>query len=393
MCRKIFKMEIKNNNKKLFLLDGFSFLFGFQLILSAYIMSSYLQKASGIKTASVFFFFAYVLSFLIIINLHNVVKRFGKSNTLFLSLIINALALCGAAFFSNGFGAFSASLALMMTPIVFVSLDLLVETHSRDKITGAIRGKFLTIMNLGCFLAPFLGAWLVFKSGGYFWSFFISAIFLLVILILAKINFPHVNHNIQKNYSICQVIKKIWERKNIRKIYYISLILEVFYSIMIVYTPLFLLDQGLDWETIGKIFTVMLIPFILLQYPMGVLADKKSGEKEWLVFAILLMSAAVFVISIFYSNNVVFWMAVLFISRIGAALIEILRDSYFYKQVDGQDVDIINFYRTGGALAYLIAMPIAIGLRYFLPFNFLYIFLGIFILTGLIPLLTLKDSR
>ena len=45
-------------------------------------------------------------------------------------------------------------------------------------------------------------------------------------------------------------------------------------------------------------------------------------------------------------NNFLFWSVVMFFSRIGASLLEIMRDSYFYKRIDGDDIDLIDFFRT-----------------------------------------------
>ena len=52
------------------------------------------------------------------------------------------------------------------------------------------------------------------------------------------------------------------------------------YAWMVIYTPLHMLDLGFTWEEIGQIFTIMLIPFVLVEYPAGWLADKYIGETE-----------------------------------------------------------------------------------------------------------------
>ena len=138
----------------------------------------------------------------------------------------------------------------------------------------------------------------------------------------------------------------------------------------------------------------MLMPFALIQYPLGKFADNKTGEKEWLIFAILLMSASTVAVSFVNSNSIILWMVVLFVTRIGAAIIELMRDSYFYKQVDVSDVDMIDFFRTTKSVAYVMAMLVfGLFLLIFPTYQMVFLLLGIIVLTGLIPILKLKDTR
>ena len=103
----------------------------------------------------------------------------------------------------------------------------------------------------------------------------------------------------KRTSSIRAVFNKMLHRKDIMRVYYASLMLELFYCVMSIYTPLYLLSIGLTWTEIGKIITVMLIPFVLIQIPLGIIADKKTGEQEWLIIGFIIISFSTAAISFF----------------------------------------------------------------------------------------------
>jgi MFS family permease len=190
-----------------------------------------------------------------------------------------------------------------------------------------------------------------------------------------------------------ETIKKVWKNKNIRNIYWISGSLDFFYAITVIYVPLHLLSLGLNWEQIGLILTVMLIPFVLLQYPVGSLADTKWGEREMLGISALIMGGASLFMFFTVSASMATWMMILFTSRIGAALLEILRDSYFYKQIDGSDIGIINFFRTARSVAYILATGISAVVLLFFPLKSVFLIAALGAFSALIPVFFLNDSK
>jgi MFS-type transporter involved in bile tolerance (Atg22 family) len=85
---------------------------------------------------------------------------------------------------------------------------------------------------------------------------------------------------------------------------------------------------------------------------------------------------------------------ILFISRIGAALMESMQDSYFYKQINENDVALINFFRSTRAVAYILS-TILIGIILFIFKDTTTIFYVLFsvLLIGFYPIITLKDTK
>ncbi|MFZ1626751.1 MAG: MFS transporter, partial [Candidatus Moraniibacteriota bacterium] len=188
-------------------------------------------------------------------------------------------------------------------------------------------------------------------------------------------------------------LKKTMVKKNLLRIYVVSWALEFFYAVMIIYTPILLLSQGFTWERIGFIFTVMLIPFVLVQYPLGIVADKKWGEKELLFVALVIMGVSTVAVGFTRSTDIVFWAGLLFLTRLGAAGIEVLRDSYFYKQIGSTDTDIVAFFRTARPTADIAAAGISLLFLSLFSVHSLFYLVGALTLGACFAVLFLEDSK
>ena len=112
-----------------------------------------------------------------------------------------------------------------------------------------------------------------------------------------------------------------------------------------------------------------------------------------IIFALFVMAISTFSIFFVATTSVMVWGFVLFMTRVGAAMIETLRDSYFYKRIDGDDMDIISFFRTSRSVAYIAATAVAGIIVAAFSIKFLFLFLGLAILLALYPAFTLVDNK
>jgi MFS family permease len=138
---------------------------------------------------------------------------------------------------------------------------------------------------------------------------------------------------------------------------------------MIIYLPLYLLEEGFTWPEIGTMFTIMLLPFVFVGYPLGYLVDRKRNERTVLLLALFLSIITTISMGLLTQHSLVLWTMVLFASRIGIAGLEVLKDTYFYRHVRAAEVDIIALFRTSLPLASIVATGIASGLLAVLPFS------------------------
>ena len=392
--------EKKINNRKIRLISGMSFLLGFSQAFFIYVMSTYLKLASGLENVGFFYFFSYFLVFLIFLNLHKIIKKIGEADIFHLALTVKIISVCFLSVSSPSFwGVFWVIIYIISGNVEWVSMDIILESYSSDHMSGRIRGKYLTIMNAGILLGPFLSTFILDNYD--FNGLFLALLFLNVVISAVAITGikkigekqKKSKYRFGKNASVFSVARKFLTRKNVRRVYHISFMLEFFYALTIIFVPLYLYNVGLTLKEIGFIFTIMLIPFILVQYPIGFLADKKLGEKEMLIAGIFIMAFSGLGIFFFSSREVFLWAIILFLGRLGAAMVEILHDSYFYKRIDSYDVDMINLFRTSKSLAYILSSGIAGFMLLIFPLKSVFILLGAVSFSALWSAFRLEDNK
>lgn len=387
------KHKEKLDETKLKLSSFVTFLMGFSNAVLIYVMSSYFKLATGTENVGIFYIISYSIFLIVLLNLHKLVRLWGKSNVFYFSLLANIVVIFLLVFTTpSKIGVFLLMLYIILGHIEWVAMDVIVESFSVDNMSGRIRGLHLMILNAGFLFGPFISTYILEKMD--FHGIFIFAlIFNCFVFIFGLIGFRNINHKFEQKLKVNEIIRKVTAKKDILRIYYISFALEFFFALMTIYTPIYLRDLGYSWESVGWIFTIMLVPFVLLQYPMGILADKKTGEKEFIIIALLIMACSTIGIYFIGAGTTAIWAAVLFITRIGAALIEIMRDSYFYKKIDATNVDVIHFFRTSLPVAHIVAAIIASMMLIFLPTKSIFIMTGALVLSALYPAFKLIDNK
>jgi MFS family permease len=381
------------NKKSLRYLYSASFFLGVASAFVLYLESDYIKTAIGSDNITLFYIAAYLTTLILISNWHHLIRIYGKSKVFLASLalkggIILALAVSPV----NKYSAWLMAAYMVSAALTWLDFDIMLENFSADKVTGRIRGFYLTVTSAGYVLSPIVAGILVSRYG-FQASFKASFIFFIPTLIIAFWKFRNINHEAIIKINFVDVFKKIIQRRNVMKIYYISFLLQFFYALIIIYTPLRLLELGFSWADMGRMFTLMLIPFIIIEYPIGYFCDNKFEEKNILPFALLIIGLSASAMTFINSGNFFVWAGILFCTRIGASLVEVLRDSYFYKRIDRRDVDIIDFFRNVTPLSYIIGTAMAAPVVYFFQIKAAFIVIGILMLTGIPVSLSLASSR
>ncbi|MFC1802146.1 MFS transporter [Patescibacteria group bacterium] len=382
----------KNNILKVIYFTGF--LIALQSALPAYINSTFLNLFIPEKFVGLLYTLGSILTIVILIYASELLTKFGNYKSTITTILIYLISFIFLVF-SNSPQiiaiAFIVNFTMMM--IIGFNIDIFLENFSDDSKTGKIRGFYLTSINIAWVISPMIAGYLL-TNGDYWKIYSISAILTLPILILIIPNFKKFADPDYKKIPILNTLKEVWENKNIYNVVCASLLLRFFYSWMVIYTPIYLHNtMGFEWSIIGTIFTIMLLPFILLEIPLGTLADKFLGEKEMLTLGFIIISISTLSLSFLETKNFLIWAVILFCTRVGASMIEIMTESYFFKNIDAKDTDILSFFRMTRPLAYAIAPLIASAFLIFLDFKYIFLILGIITLYGLRYSLTIKDTK
>lgn len=384
--------EERLNKKKIRLVDFISFAIGFSQALLAYITSTYFKEALGMENIGAYYVVAYFIVLVVLFNFHKFIKKYGKSYVFFASFVIKLFSLLFLILLPPSLtGAIFLVIHMIFGALEVVALDIILESFSVDKMSGRVRGVYLTLLDTGFILGPLLSMSAL-ENSGFKGVFVISLIINIFILLVSFVGLRGVNHKFDGRLTVVELFKKIWLRPNVKRIYCVSFILESFYAVMIIFMPIYLRDLGMTWQQIGVIFTLMLLPFLFLPYPVGWLADKKFGEKEMIFLALLIMAGGTFLIYFINSAAILPWVIILFITRVGAAALQALRDSYFYKRIDGRDVDLIDFFRTAMPAAYIFSMIGVTIILILFSLKIIFIFLAALIIAGLYPTYKLVDN-
>lgn len=371
-----------------------SFLFGFTDSFFAYVLSMYFASVTGSDNVGGFYLATFAVFFPILWFLHFIIRRVGGSVRLFLLALVAALLLSSALSVipANLFGAIAAAALLLAVNVAWVALDVALEQVSDDGVTGRLRGMFLTVMNAGVLLAPFFATRVV-ERAGFGGVFFGVTVGLSVVLAASILLLRSWRDGDSSKIRVRSAWKKMLREHDLFHIYSVAFGLDFFYIMTMIYTPIHLYQVGFSWDEIGLLLTIMLLPFIFLQYPLGVLADKRLGEREILIGSVTVSILSVAAFALFPGKDFLFWGVILFTSRIGAAGMEVMRDSYFYKHVDGGDSDLIALFRTTKPLANVLGAVVAIPFLFFFPLPAVFALTAVVMLPSLYSAFALHDTR
>ena len=272
-------------------------------------------------------------------------------------------------------------------------MDIFVETVAKDESkTGSVRAAYMTMANITILISPAIVALLLYNNV-YSYVYTASTIFLIPLYYFIK-KFKKVREKPIKHIRIKETVLEYLKNKDLYNIFISSFLLQLFYAFMVVYTPLYLSQHiGFTWSEIGVMFTIMLLPFVLFEVPIGEIEDGKYGEKEFLTIGFIVMGLSTLFISFITVKSFWVWATVLFITRIGASLVEVSTESYFFKKVDQEKTDVISFFRISRPLSFIVAPILATLSLQFVPFQYIFIIIGLCMIAGTYYSLNLLDTK
>jgi MFS family permease len=367
----------------------------FHYYLIIYINSSFLAHYFSDSAISALYIIGSVLSLALFLPSSLIIKRVGLFKFLLVSTVIEGLAIISFIFTKNPWIILSAFIIHQaVIALVSFGLDLFFEGRVKGEgRTGRLRTLYLTVGNTVVVLCPLIIAFVV-TDGDYRPVYILASLFIIPLLLVLLGGFRHFKTAVPMHTQVLHSIKELWKKKNIRYVTGASLVLQTFYTWMIIYTPIYLNQHlGFSWESIGIMFTIMLLPFILFEIPVGRIADSWLGEQEMMTFGFAVMILALFLFPLTIVPTFFIWTTILFISRIGASFVEATTESYFFKQVNETDADFISIFRATRAMGYIVAPVIAGISLVFIPFRYIFVVFGIFCAAGIYFARKLVDTK
>lgn len=361
--------------------------------LPSYFNSSFLSTLTETKNVSLLYSLVSLVSIVGLLSMNTILRRWGNYATS-LTLIIVQMAVFAGIIFADSIYVvaplFVAALSIMT--LIGFTLDIFLEKDTDVRHTGGIRGTYMTTLNAAWILSPMLGGALI--IGVSYTNIYLAGLaFLFPLVYLVQKNFSKFVDPAYPDTTVLSTFQKVIKNADLVKIFLINTVLQTFFAWMVVYTPLYMSKIGFSWYEISIIFTIMLLPFVLLELPLGKLADRKWGEKEMLAVGFIVMGVATCAFTFFPYKSFVLWAFLLFVTRVGAAMAEMMIETYFFKKVDKNDSEMLGMFRVTRPLSFFVAPLITlVGLIYVEEAE-LFVILGILCLITLFPILRLKDTN
>lgn len=372
-----------------------SFLYSFHYALPIYIESTFIKGfLTTEQTIGLLFSAAAVLSAIFTFLFPRILRRFGNYRATLTAMGLEILALLTLAFLTNPLIIIVFILHQTLASVIFLNFDSFVEAFSVDESTGRIRGIFMTVLNFAYVVAPFLAGLMLTNHD--FWKIYLAgAVFMALSFLVIFKNFKNYIDPAYVVPHFKDTLAIVRGNHNLHSIIYAHFLLSFFYSWMVIYVPLYLNQyMGIPMtQILGFIIPIALLPFILFEIPLGKLADTTFGEKRILVVGFIIMALSSLAISFVATSSIVAWAVIMFITRTGASMVEITTESYFFKQVDAGDTHLITFMRTVRAIAGGLGPLAGFAMLSFMDFSYLFIVLGVLMLTAIPYALTIKNTR
>jgi len=371
------------------------FIYTMHLVLPMYSNSSYLSLFADEVLLGYIYMIGAAVSILGYLFAPMLIRCFGNYR-IAITLIITQIAI----FYGLVTATSSIIIAILfilqsaVISLIGLTLDIFLEVYTDSKHVGAVRGMYAATLNASWIIAPLIGSMLIGNANNYHNTYVAALAMLFPLLYLVFRNFPKFKDPNYTHLSPWQLVKHIGHNKNWVKLFTANAILQIFYAWMTVYCPIYLNKiMGFSWESIGIILTIMLLPFPLIQYPLGKLADRKYGEQEIMVIGFAIVGIATIILSFIRVPNIALWALALFITRIGAAAAEVMMETYFFKTVSPRDSAALGIFRITRPVSFFVAPLIMIVGLMFTTNTYMFAVIGTITLFALIPTLTIKDTN
>jgi hypothetical protein len=370
-------------------------LLSFHYALVVYINSNFLRQFFSAQFLSSLYIYGSLITLFILVLMPRLVRKLNNGRVVLTGIVLEIMALLGLSLAASPKALiFFFLIHQAVPPLLFFGLDVFLEDTLRtEDETGRVRSTYLTIGNIAFVLAPFAVSQII-LLGSYRLVYIISAAmcFLLFFVIGDELQ-PMKTRSIEQ-VSFTDSVRKIIPHRSLRIVMYLDFLLRCFYALMVIYMPLHLYHTiGFSWPEIGLIFTIMLVPFVIFEAPLGRIFDKSHIEIDTLVVGFTILSISLISISFIHNKNFLVWAGLLFFSRIGASFVEVGNDFSFFKRVTGKDAGFISLFRMTGPLAYTITPLLALAFLPIVSLEKIFLAGGIILLSGVFYSLILRTRR
>lgn len=406
-----FHRHLKSDRQAFIVLSILMALFSAAVSLTIYIDSSFLtetiaQSALAAmplgddpdRVVGALYTLSSLFTIIILLYAPSFLRRFGNYRFTVSILGLHTLLLLGLAISDSAWFVIPMFIVEnAFVSVLYYNFDIFIERYSREEDTGTIRGALLSVGSLAWLLPPMAAGYIA-EHYGYAHVYLVAAGVIVPMIFLLSRYLADYKDMVYDDAGHREARAHLARSPNIRHILSVNFLMHCFYALMIIYAPLYLHNTvGLSVAEVGIVLTIALSAFIIFPYPTGRIADRWLGEKELLAAGFVLMAVTTGMIPFLegMGESIFGWGALLFIGRIGASTVETMSETYFFKQVDGQNAALIGYFRRTRPMAFIAAPLFASILLEFeiLELAEIFLVLAALMIVALRFVLALEDTK
>ena len=383
-------------NKLLLVTYGMTFLYALHYAIPLYATSSYLHTYFNSSIVSATYVAGSLLALIASLSLAKSIKRFHTYQFTFAVAFAEIVAITLFGHTENPYLLpIFFIIHYVLQVLLYICLNIFIESFSAHAKIGSIRGLFLAILSLGILISPMIGG--VILSVSSFASLYtVAGLVLIPYLFFLHKYLQHIKEPAYYEVDIFSTITKAFRNKNLRAAIIAEFVVHAFYAVMIIYSPLYLSTLGIPLTSyLTIILPLALLPLVILPYELGLLADRKFGEKEMLIIGLLILTVTTFLCVIVTTNDIRVWVLLLLVSRIGASFVETMAFSYYFKKVGSEDPSLTALFINMAGASTLVVATVGVLVAPFLGDRpqLMFVILGCGILWSIAYVLPMKDTR
>lgn len=376
-------------------LYALNFLFALHIALVSYYVSTFLvERGFPQEFIGVLYSVGSIIMLFAIAYAPHLLRVYGNYTNLLVLGVAEFLVYIALSYVTYLPGLFFLFIIALVAPtLIAYSLDIFLKKSTDTGHTSGIRGIFLSIAAAAWILAPVLGGFLV-EYGGYTLLFTVAAVIFSPFILIAAYRLHCFNDPKYQELNIPSLMCTLAHNTDLRNVFVIQFLFRMFYAIMFVYFPLYVHGTlGMPLSYIGIMVAVGSVAFLLIEVPFGKLQDAYWGEKEVLIIGSVIIGITTIGFSFITSASLLVWLPVLFGTRIGAAMLEVGSEGYFFKHTKTNDADEISAFRMLYPLSYIIGPVFGTALLFFVPLQYIFAAIGATMLLGVLAAAALHDTK
>ncbi len=318
------------------------------------------------------------------------IQKADKSKIYLFSLLLFAVTY--ALFAINTKFYFFIILAFIITilgALRVTSFGIIVKDKSGERQLSRNEGLIYTFSNIAWVIGPLIAGYISDRFGLNL-IFSLAAIFLLIAFLLFKVS-KIKDGNIQKKINK-NVIKNFLDFFKDKKRFHAYLLgggVNLWWSLIYLFIPLYIIRNGLETIWVGYFLFAIAVPLMIFEFYFSKLTAKIGFKK---IFKIGFLIPAVLVIICFFITNVYIVLGLLALASVGLAMLEPTTEAYFFDVIKKKEVcRFYGPYNTTVEVNDFLGKIISATLLIFLPFKFIFLLFGAFMLFFVFLSFKIKD--